>query len=166
MMKNAATLAPLTTSTQSHGASGHIFFRHLLEMIGAMIAGMVVLGAVVSLIFALLGHSNLFHYVTLRALLMATYMTVGMSVYMCYRGHSWPRVWEMAGAMYAPFLLLMVPFWLGLVSGAVFLVGGHILMLPCMVGAMLYRRTEYSEDHRHHSSSPAAEPETAHVLHF
>jgi hypothetical protein len=138
--------------------SRHNFVRHFFEMLVAMVIGMIVLGGLVSAVFALLGHGNLFHYAALRALLMATYMTIGMSVWMRYRGHSWSRIGEMAVAMFAPFLVLLVPFWAGLISGGVLLVGGHVLMLPCMVGAMLYRHEDYSQDHnRHaHGSIPAS----------
>jgi hypothetical protein len=145
-------------SNGTHGASRHNFVRHFFEMLVAMIAGMVVLGALVSLVFALLGHANLSHYAALRALLMATDMTIGMSVWMRVRGHSWPRVWEMAVAMFAPFILLLMPFWSGLISGAILLVGGHLLMLPCMLGAMLLRQEEYSQDHNHHSPMPERIP--------
>ena len=140
--------------------STHNFVRHFFEMLVAMVIGMVVLGALVSAVFALFGHGNLFHYAALRALLMATYMTIGMAIWMRYRGHAWARVEEMGAAMFAPFIVLLVPFWAGLISGGVLLVGGHLLMLPCMVGAMLYRREDYSRDHGHHASVPAG---TAHV---
>jgi hypothetical protein len=42
------------------------FVRHFLEMVVAMIVGMAVLGALVSLIFRLLGHANLLHFAGLR----------------------------------------------------------------------------------------------------
>ncbi len=47
----------------------------------------------------------------MAALVMATNMTVGMTVWMRYRAHGWPAVGEMAAAMYAPFLLLLIPVW-------------------------------------------------------
>ncbi len=138
-----------------HRGSNGLFIRHLIEMIVAMVIGMVAFGALVSGVLALLGHSNLLHYVELRALLMATYMTVGMSVWMRHRGHGWPPVREMAGAMFAPFVLLLVPFWAGLISGGGLLAGGHVLMVPFMLGVMLLRREEYSQDHRQHSKRAA-----------
>jgi len=57
--------------------------------------------------------------------------------------------------MYVPFLVLLAPFWTGLVSAGVLLGGGHLLMLPAMLGVMLYRRDEYSQDHRQHSTMAA-----------
>lgn len=123
------------------------FVRHFVEMIVAMIVGMAVLGVLVSLIFALLGHEDLRHYAALRALLMATYMTVGMTIWMRYRGHDWPRVGEMGVAMFAPFATLLVPFWAGVIGDASLLAGGHVLMLPAMLGVMFYRREEYTQHH-------------------
>jgi hypothetical protein len=122
-------------------------------MIVAMLAGMALLGGVVSLTFALLGHSNLLHYAGLRALLMAGYMTVGMSLWMRHRHHGWASIGEMAGAMLVPYAVLIGPFWAGLLSVGALLGAMHVLMLPCMVVAMLHRRDEYSQHHRGHSPS-------------
>jgi hypothetical protein len=128
------------TTTMGATVSDHYFVRHFFEMLIAMLVGMAMLGLLVSGIFRLLGHANLLHYAALRAVLMATYMSIGMSLWMRRRGHSWLRTGEMAGAMYAPFLVLLVPFWTGLVSAGVLLIGGHLLMLPTMLRTMLYRR--------------------------
>jgi hypothetical protein len=127
------------------------FVRHFLEMVVAMIVGMAVLGALVSLIFRLLGHANLLHFAGLRALLMTTYMIVGMSLWMRHRGHNWARVCEMSVAMALPLALLIGPFWAGLLSPQTLLVAMHALMLPFMLVAMLLRRNEYAQDHRHHA---------------
>jgi len=86
------------------------FVRHLVEMIVAMLLGMAVLGAAVSLVFALIGHSNVLHYAGLRGLLMSAYMTVGMALWMCHRGHGWLSVGEMAAAMFVPYAALIGPF--------------------------------------------------------
>lgn len=53
--------------------------------------------------------------------------------------------------MVLPFVILFVPLWAGVLSGETLLVVGHVLMLPAMVIAMLYRRSEYSQDHRSHA---------------
>jgi hypothetical protein len=144
-----------TQTSDSLNRATHHFIRHFLEMIVAMLIGMAVLGVTVSSILALLGHASLYHYAALRALLMASYMTIGMGLWMRHRGHSWARIREMGAAMFAPFLVLLVPFWLGFISGAVLLAAGHLLMLVTMLGAMLYRRAEYSQDHRTHALHPA-----------
>jgi hypothetical protein len=98
-------------------------------MVAAMIVGMAALGGRVSGVLALIGQSNLLQRVEVRALVMATCMTVGMSLWMRHRGHSWPPIGEMAGAMFAPFVLLFVPFWTGFIPGSGVLAGGHVLML-------------------------------------
>jgi hypothetical protein len=82
---------------------------------------------------------------------MASYMTTGMGLWMRHRGHDWPRVGEMGAAMFAPFVLLLAPFWADLISGSTLLGGGHLLMPPAMLGVMVFRRQEYSQDHRTHS---------------
>jgi hypothetical protein len=80
---------------------------------------------------------------------MATNMTLGMSLWMAYRKHSWPSILEMGAAMYLPFIVLLVPYWAGQLSGGVIMMGGHALMLPAMLAAMLLRRREYTGLHAH-----------------
>jgi len=127
-------------------------------MVAAMIVGMAVLAPVWVGIFALLGHTSLLEHADLHALVMATDMTIGMSLWMRHRGHGWTSIGEMAAAMYLPFLVLFVPYWAGVVSAGTMLTGGHVLMVPCMVGVMLRRRDEYSQhhsQHHHHLSEKA-----------
>jgi hypothetical protein len=120
-------------------------------MVVAMVAGMVFLGAILRLIFTLLGYSDLLDQTEPRTLLMAVNMTVGMSLWMRYRGHTWASVGEMAGAMFLPFVALLVAFWAGLLSADAIMLGGHVLMLPFMAVVMLRRRDEYARDHRRHA---------------
>ena len=114
------------------------FVRHFLEMLAAMVIGMLVLGSFWTP-----------SRVDLSALWIATTMAVAMAVWMWHRGHSRPAVAEMTAAMYAPFLVLLVPWWAGLVPDAAVTVSGHILMLPAMVLAMLRRAGEYTGGHVH-----------------
>jgi hypothetical protein len=130
---------------------GRNFFRHFVEMVIAMLVGMAVLGAAVSGIFALLGHANLLHYAGVRGLLMTCYMTIGMALWMRHRRHGWAVIGEMTGAMFAPFVILVVPYESGALSTSAFLGLMHLLMLPAMAIAMLIRRDEYCRDHRMHS---------------
>ena len=153
-----------TDVTHRRGVTRH-FVRHYIEMVIAMIVGMVALGAAVSMIFALLGHSSLLHFAGLRAFLMTTYMTVGMSLWMRYRGHSWARIGEMATAMYAPLIVLIIPFWSGLLSAGALLVATHVLMLPAMFVVMLMQRSEYSQDHRQHARHQAEPGTSPGVMH-
>ena len=106
--------------------------RHYLEMVGAMVVGMVVLGGAVSVFCAVTGHEDLLDHAGATAPIMATDMTVGMVVWMRYRGHGWAATREMAAAMYVPLALLIVPFWAGVLPGGGLLGAMHVLMLPAM----------------------------------
>ncbi|WP_433719880.1 hypothetical protein ACQP2Y_33580 [Actinoplanes sp. CA-051413] len=114
------------------------FTRHLLEMLAAMVVGMVALGPFWTP-----------SRVDVSALWMATTMSVAMAVWMGYRGHSGAAIAEMTAAMYAPFLLLLIPWWAGLIPSPAVLLGGHLLMLPAMALAMLHRADEYAGGHVH-----------------
>jgi hypothetical protein len=118
-------------------------------MVVAMVVGMMVLGPLVNLALPLLGASGLSQRADVGSLVMATNMTIGMSLWMRYRKHTWASIAEMGAAMYLPFVLLLVPFWAGLLSGGGLMTAGHVLMLPLMVVAMLRRRDEYTQHHGH-----------------
>jgi hypothetical protein len=113
-----------------------------------MVAGMVVLGGTIRLIFAVLGYSysDVVDQTELRALVMATNMVIGMSLWMRHRGHGWASIAEMAVAMYLPFIVLFVPYWAGLLSRGGVLGLGHILMLAAMLTVMLHRQDKYGQD--------------------
>jgi copper chaperone CopZ len=145
---------------RSRGTSWRHFVRHFIEMVVAMVVGMAVLGPVVNLVFSLLGAADLMHRAELGALVMATNMTIGMSLWMRYRKHGWASIGEMGAAMYLPFVVLFVPFWAGLLSDSALMVGGHVLMLPAMLAAMLWRRDEYIQ-HHHHAHAATAPPVSA-----
>ena len=122
--------------------------RHFLEMLAAMVLGMFLLGPLWPTVDG----------VELHALVMATNMTIGMTALMAVRRHAWPGIVEMSAAMYAPFIILFVPYWAALITaGGLFLIG-HLLMLPAMLLAMLHRRAEYTAAHttHHRGHRPAA----------
>ncbi|WP_433528739.1 hypothetical protein ACQPYA_20625 [Micromonospora sp. CA-263727] len=133
--------------------------RHLLEMGLAMVAGMLLLGPA----RASLGAAFDLAPATpgLGALLMATDMSIGMAVWMGYRGHSRVATGEMVLAMYAPVLLLLVPYRAGLLDADALLAGAHLLIAPAMVAAVLRRRAEYA---RHPTARPAPRHPLARVL--
>jgi flagellar biosynthetic protein FliP len=93
------------------------------------------------------------------ALVMALNMTVGMTLWMRYRRHSWAMCAEMAGAMFLPALAALVLFWCSVIHTRA--VGGVEMtaMLPAMLAVMLYRRTEYSQSvhtHKHPAAQAGA----------
>lgn len=111
------------------------FVRHFLEMVVAMVVGMVVLGML---------WPDLHGRTELHALVMATNMTIGMVAWMAYRRHGPLSIVEMSAAMYVPFVVLFPPFWAGWLSEGAVLTLGHLLMLPAMLLAMLRRPAEYT----------------------
>ncbi len=134
--------APASGARVRHPASGarvRHYVRHYLEMVVAMLAGMLVLGPVEDLVWPAL---------TARAdvgvMVMATNMAVGMGAWMRFRGHSWRSVAEMSAAMYLPFVALLVPFWTGAVGEHTLMTWGHLLMLPAMALVMYLRPEEYA----------------------
>jgi flagellar biosynthetic protein FliP len=140
----------MTTELTSTRWDARIFSRanlrfggHLLEMVVAMFVGMFALAPVWSLAAPGLTDRPAAH-----AMVMATDMTAGMVLWMWIRRHSWPRIAEMSAAMYLPFVALLVPYWLGGISGETLMMGGHVLMPPLMLAAMLWRRDDYRHSHR------------------
>ena len=72
------TPAPTTTDA-ARRARTRSFVRHYLEMVAAMLAGMLVLHPVWMFLFPLLGWSVALERPDLHTLLMATDMTLGMT---------------------------------------------------------------------------------------
>jgi hypothetical protein len=135
------TNTTLTSTPHRHGRGRQArhLIRHYLEMVVAMVVGMVVLGPVWGLAWpGLSGH------VAADALVMATDMAIGMGAWMRFRGHSWRGIAEMSASMYAPFAVLLVPFWLGTLDGSDLMTWGHLLMLPAMALVMFLRPAEYT----------------------
>jgi hypothetical protein len=128
----------MTTTQQPRSRRTWHLVRHYLEMVVAMLAGMVVLGPVHGYLWP-----GLDDRADVGALVMATDMAIGMAAWMRFRGHKWPPIAEMSAAMYVPFVVLLVPFWLGAVSGDLLVTAGHVLMLPAMALAMWWRLDEY-----------------------
>ena len=141
----------MTTSTAP--SRGHVnagtrhFLRHFGEMALAMMVGMWVLAAVdAAILFAagttvseVKGSAP-----EVVGLVLALNMTVGMTVWMRHRRHSWNMCFEMAGAMVVPALAAIVLFWCGVIHGTSITAVAMAAMWPAMIGVMLFRRTEYS----------------------
>jgi hypothetical protein len=131
----------MTTETLPHSrrhVARHLV-RHYLEMVVAMLVGMVALGPVWSLVWP-----GWMDTTEIGVLGMATNMAIGMAAWMAFRKHSVVAIAEMSAAMYLPFLVLLVPYWAGILSAGVVFTAGHLLMLPAMAVPMVWwRRSEY-----------------------
>jgi peptidoglycan/LPS O-acetylase OafA/YrhL len=108
------------------------FALHYLEMVAAMVVGMMVLAPVWQLAWP--GHAD---RPDTAALAMATSMTVAMAGWMAVRGHGRRGIALMSAAMVLPFAVLAVPYWAGTMPGSWLMPLGHVLMLPLMAVAML-----------------------------
>jgi hypothetical protein len=159
-MREVVVMTTLTATRQvARRSERRNLIMHFFEMVLAMIVGMAVLGAVVQVMCAALGHSGFFvQHAGLRAPLMAMNMTIGMAVWMWHRGHGWAPVGEMSAAMFVPLVVLIGPFWAGVLSGDALLGAMHVLMLPAMVVALLHRRDEYAQDHHRRLATNPAQP--------
>lgn len=120
---------------------------HYLEMLAAMGVGMGALGWIWRLAFDAAGASAVLDRPEPMALAMATNMTIGMTLLMRWRRHSWRACAEMGAAMYLPFLVLFVPMWAGVLSPGGMYLWGHVLMLFTMASAMALRVEEYAHHH-------------------
>jgi hypothetical protein len=140
---------------QTNGTTRRRFVHHYLEMVIVMLASMAILGGIVAGVFALLGLSSWLDSSGIRAFVMASDMTIGMILWMRFRGHGWPATLEMAAAMFLPYVLLAGPYAAGVIGGDPFLIGMHALMLPFMFLMMLRRYDEYASEHRGHAAAHA-----------
>ncbi|HTJ38914.1 MAG TPA: hypothetical protein VL738_37260 [Dactylosporangium sp.] len=134
MTPTHATHAPARTAARKNLR----FALHYVEMVVSMLAGMALLGPVWSWAWPGLAERP-----AAGALVMAANMTIGMGLWMRIRRHSWRLIAEMSAAMVLPFLALLVPYAMGAISGAALMMGGHLLMLPAMLAAMLWRHRDY-----------------------
>jgi flagellar biosynthetic protein FliP len=133
---------PVAAAT-SAGVSRRHLFTHYVEMILAMLAGMVVLGTLrdlVGLSPALDAQPAAWY------LLMATDMSLGMAAWMRFRGHGWPGILEMCAAMYVPAVLLPLVF-AGVLDAMTFMVLAHVAMPLLMLAVLLRRRHEFGGQH-------------------
>lgn len=124
------------------------FVRHLVEMVLAMVAGMVVLGGLTELGLSLAGRGIDDVPTDLRVALMGFDMTAGMVAWMAYRRHPGPRIAEMAAAMAVPTLGTIALHAAGAIPSDGALAVQHVAMVPAMLGAMWWRRDHYAEPAR------------------
>lgn len=134
---NATTLSAMTTTHAPRSNTRKLlrFAAHYVEMVAAMIVGMVALGPLWPAVWVARPDVN--------AMTMAIDMTVAMALWMRIRRHSWPRTAEMSATMFLPFAVLLVPYWLGALSASGLMIAAHVIMFPLMLAVMLWRRADY-----------------------
>jgi hypothetical protein len=142
-----------------HLGAAWVFTRHLLEMVLAMMAGMVVLGGALEV----LGEPPGFGHALVEYALMGAFMSAPMVAWMRYRGHTWFDGLEMTGAMLAPMFALVLPVELGVVglTGHALMMLSHVAMIGGMVALMVYRWDRYAHGaHGHDHLSDTTTKET------
>jgi len=136
------------------GKPSRRFLRHFVEMLVVMMLGMGVLGVAFRELHVLLFGSGFDaawrDHIGLAPFAMAFNMTVPMVLWVRHRGHSWERGGEMAAAMTLPVLPLLVLYGFDVIPARGVLGGQMMLMIPAMLGAMFYRKEEYSAPHTAH----------------
>jgi hypothetical protein len=120
------------------------FWRHFLQMLAAMVAGMIATGAMFVAIVGVKTWSEVtIQYPTQALLAMAAGMTVPMLAWMVYRGMGWKNSYEMAAVMILPVIPFLCLVWFNVTTSAQ--CGGYCLIsVAAMLGLMFYRRHEYS----------------------
>jgi hypothetical protein len=146
-MNHTTTLGITAPTTPSR--SKLAFARHYGEMVVVMFAGMFVLGGLTELGLVIGGSSLDELSGGLHISLMGLWMTVPMVAWMAYRGHTTAQNGEMAASMIIPTILAAALTGSGAIDTATGLAIQHVIMLPAMLGVMLWRYDEYA--HVHHA---------------
>lgn len=135
-----------TRSTSSRSSTRRAWL-HYLEMTAAMGIGMAILGPLVRWGVTAAGWSAAFERTDARAMIMATEMAVAMAAWMLVRRHGYGEVAEMTAAMYLPFVVLLAPYWAGMLSAAGLMILGHVLMLIAMAVVVYRHRLHHTGRH-------------------
>lgn len=126
------------------------FWKHFVQMIVAMLVGMAVLGMPFRAILGAFGYTwseAVARIPEIVCVVMTLNMAVGMVAWMRLRGHGWRASAEMTAAMYAATAIALAMYWLHVISHEPLIGLMHVLMLPAMLFAMLYRHEEYADPH-------------------
>jgi hypothetical protein len=120
------------------------FWRHYLQMLAVMAAGMIATGAIFVAIVGLKSWDQVTAQYPNQALLaMAPGMTIPMVAWMLYRGMGRRNTYEMTAAMVLPVTPFLCLLWFDVTKSAQ--CGAYCLVtVVAMYALMRYRRTEYS----------------------
>lgn len=140
--RRALNRVPVARSTGKR-----VFARHFAEMVAAMLIGMGVLEGLAMLAFAAAGSSLSDQPGAVRVMLMGLSMTAPMVIWMRHRGHSAARNVEMAASMLVPSVVAAALAAAGILDAGAALGVQHGVMVPAMLGVMLWRYDEYARSH-------------------
>jgi hypothetical protein len=140
-IRRVAVAGPETADKARHVPP---FWRHFLQMLAAMMIGMIATGAIfLSAVGVKTWDEVTTTYPTQALLAMAAGMTIPMVAWMVYRGMGWRNSYEMAAVMVVPVVPFLCLVWLHVTSGAA--CGAYCAVsIVAMLGLMTYRRTQYT----------------------
>jgi hypothetical protein len=142
-----ATHFPVVTSESVSHADHGDFLRHVVEMTVAMMVGMAAAVPVLVVVFSALDVTQdeaAKRYPELICLVVGAGMITTMVAWMRHRGHCWRLCGEMAVAMAIPLVPIFALLWAGIIPGENACGLYCMTMIPAMLIAMLFRRSEYS----------------------
>ena len=124
------------------------FIRHYVEMVIAMVVGMLILGGAFAVLLGAVGiHVGSWRTEAPELMLlgMAFTMSAPMVAWMRFRGHGWAPAWEMTASMFVPSFAAIALLWAGTVEDShALLMIQHIAMFPAMLAVMFLRLDEYT----------------------
>jgi hypothetical protein len=143
-IEEAANTAQPITPEARHAPNLTPFWRHFLEMLAAMVVGMIATGAIfVSIVGLKTWDEVTTQYPTQALLAMAAGMTIPMVAWMLFRGMGRKNSYEMAAAMVLPVIPFLCLVWFNVTKSAQ--CGAYCaLTVVAMLVLMRYRRSEYS----------------------
>jgi hypothetical protein len=150
MTSDSITITPTCLAvprTPAEPTSKRIFIRHFIEMVLVMLIGMGVLEGLAALAFAAAGSGLSDQAAWFRVTLMGFSMTAPMVAWMKLRGHSRRQNLEMAASMLAPTAMAAALAAAGVLNAGGALAIQHAVMVPAMLGVMLWRYDEYARPH-------------------
>ena len=129
------------------------FLTAYIEMAVAMVVGMGLFGALWDAVWP-----GLTSRPDAMALTMAGDMTLGMAAWMWVRGHGRRHIAEMSAVMVLPFVVLLVPYRLGFLSGGDLMTWGHVGMYALMAAYLAWRPHTHDTDAPHPADLPSDLP--------
>ncbi len=120
------------------------FARHFLAMVAVMFIGMGVFAGLAALVLAATGGGFADYSAEIRVVFMGISMVAPMVGWMAYRGHTRAQNAEMAMAMIMPTAITAALAAAGTFDAATALGVQHVVMVPAMLGVMLWRYDEYA----------------------
>ena len=132
----------IASSLAGHARPGGRFGRHLLEMVAAMMVGMMAGAAAFFGATGLAAADAMRQHAVLFVVVQAFGMTAAMVAWMRRRGHSWRGTAEMAAAMIVPAVPLVALRLADIISGPI--CGTYCAFtFVAMIVVMVYRRRDY-----------------------